>query len=60
MIESNKFFLKALIRILLVILITLVVFCVGLMIGYAIIGDGESVFDVFKQETWQNIIKFLN
>ena len=58
--ESKQFFLKALIRVLSIILLALVVFCVGLMIGYAVIGDGESIFDIFKPSTWQNILNFLH
>lgn len=60
MIESKKFFLKALIRVLLIILLALVVFCIGLMIGYAVIGDGGNIFDIFKPSTWQNIVNFLH
>ena len=60
MIESKKFFLKALIRILIVLFLSVVVFCIGLMIGYAVIGEGESIFDIFQPTTWQNIRNFLH
>ncbi|MCQ9209206.1 DNA-directed RNA polymerase subunit beta [Granulicatella seriolae] len=57
--SSKNFFLSTIIRTLLFLLIAIILFSVGLMIGYSVIGEGGDPADIFKQETWQKIIDFV-
>lgn len=40
----------------LIILLSLVFLALGLMIGYAFIGDGENAFSILSPEKWANLI----
>lgn len=57
--RSFVLLMKTIIRIFLVCLISSVLFCIGLMIGYSVLGNGASALDVFKAETWQHILDFI-
>lgn len=47
---------KHLLVVLLVVVLGLLVFGFGLMVGYGVIGDGENVFAVLSPEKWQELI----
>lgn len=44
--------------IILFLLLALVLFAVGLMIGYGVLGNGETM-QVFQRETWEHILDFI-
>lgn len=48
-----------LLRFLLVILLIVVAFAVGAMLGYSVIGDGQNPMDVFNRELWEHILSFV-
>lgn len=56
--QTNRYILTNIIKVLLVILLAIVLFLGGLMIGYGVIGDG-SPFQVFNRELWHHILDFL-
>lgn len=35
------------------------VFVIGLIVGYAVLGDG-NYWEIFNQDTWMHIINFVN
>ncbi|MGY3750524.1 DNA-directed RNA polymerase subunit beta [Vagococcus acidifermentans] len=47
-----------LLKILLVVLGLIVLFLIGTMVGYGVIGKGD-MFEVFQKETWQHIFDFM-
>ncbi|GEQ49859.1 DNA-directed RNA polymerase subunit beta [Tetragenococcus koreensis] len=50
--------LISLIKILSVIVLAMLLFSIGLMIGYGVIGDG-SPMHVFSRALWQHIFEFI-
>jgi len=56
--QTNRYILTAVIKILLVVLFAIVLFLVGLMIGYGIVGAG-SPFQVFNRDLWHHILEFV-
>ncbi|QIL46671.1 DNA-directed RNA polymerase subunit beta [Vagococcus coleopterorum] len=56
--SSKKYILKQLFKIVLIILVALLLFSVGLMIGYGVLGKGNP-FDVFNGSTWSHITDFI-
>ncbi|WP_208560976.1 DNA-directed RNA polymerase subunit beta [Marinilactibacillus kalidii] len=48
-----------LLKIIIILLLIAVAFFGGLMIGYGVIGDGNSPMDVFEPELWQHILDFI-
>lgn len=54
--KSTMFFL---LRFLLVVLLILVAFAVGAMLGYSILGDGTDPMEVFNRELWEHILNFV-
>ncbi|HPJ00720.1 MAG TPA: DNA-directed RNA polymerase subunit beta [Enterococcus sp.] len=57
--EISEDILKNLIKILSIVFGAILLFFIGLMIGYGVIGDG-SPFHVFNRELWQHILDFFN
>ena len=47
-------------RILVFIIIAIILFALGLMIGYAVLGEGKNPLDIFSKEIWDKIFKFIN
>lgn len=39
-------------------LLAAALFAIGLMIGYGVLGNGETM-QVFEKETWEHILDFL-
>ena len=56
--DSSRYILISISKVLVVVLIAMILFCVGLMIGYGVIGDG-SPFQVFDGELWDRILDFI-
>ncbi|WP_170238563.1 DNA-directed RNA polymerase subunit beta [Streptococcus suis] len=54
--EQFGYIKKQLLIILLVILAVFLLFAVGLMIGYGVIGDGDNIWSVLSPEKWQELI----
>ncbi|HFR3342219.1 TPA: DNA-directed RNA polymerase subunit beta [Streptococcus suis] len=54
--EQFGYIKKQLLIVLLVILAMFLLFAVGLMIGYGVIGDGDNVWSVLSPEKWQELI----
>ncbi|HEL1764511.1 TPA: DNA-directed RNA polymerase subunit beta [Streptococcus suis] len=47
---------KNLVLVAVVLLIAILVFILGLMVGYGVIGDGDNVFAVLSPAKWQELI----
>ncbi|MGX7197167.1 DNA-directed RNA polymerase subunit beta [Enterococcus olivae] len=56
--QTNRYMLTSVIKVLLVILLAMILFLAGLMVGYGIIGDG-SPFQVFNRDLWHHILEFV-
>lgn len=56
--ETSKRILVTILKMLTILLITIVIFIVGAMIGYGVVGKG-NMFDVFSGEIWRHIFDFL-
>lgn len=54
--ESLAYVGKQLLLILVILLLALIIFAAGLMIGYAVVGDGENAWAILRPEKWQEII----
>lgn len=46
---------KQLLLVILLCLLGVVVFAVGLMVGYAVVGDGQQATDILSPDKWQDI-----
>lgn len=56
--STTRYIAVTLLKILVVILLIMVLFVVGTMIGYGVIGDG-SPKDVFDRDVWVHILDFF-
>ena len=54
--KSTLFYL---LRFLLIVLLIIVAFAVGAMLGYSVIGDGADPMDIFNRELWEHILNFV-
>ncbi len=54
--EGVQYVLQKLMIIGLVLLACFLLFVLGLMIGYGVIGDGESVWSILSPDKWQELI----
>ncbi|HEL2685219.1 TPA: DNA-directed RNA polymerase subunit beta [Streptococcus suis] len=54
--ENLSYVGKHLLSVFIVILIAILVFALGLMVGYGIIGDGDNMFAVLSPVKWQELI----
>lgn len=50
--------LKVVLKVIVFLILVVIFFVVGLMIGYAVIGDG-NFWEVLNQDTWQHIVQFV-
>jgi DNA-directed RNA polymerase subunit beta. len=55
--QTSRYVSRMITKILLVIVLAVLLFLGGLMIGYGIVGDG-SVFKVFDPSLWTHILDF--
>ena len=58
--NSKPFFMIVLIRIALFLGIAFLLFVLGLMIGYSVLGGGGNPFSVFSWDVWQKIFEFIH
>ena len=58
--NSGHLLLTALLRILIFVIIAVILFALGLMIGYAVLGEGKNPLDIFSKEIWDKIFRFIN
>lgn len=54
--ETLSYVGKNLLLVVIVLLIAALVFVLGLMLGYGVIGDGDNVFAVLSPAKWQELI----
>ncbi|VOB75041.1 competence associated protein [Streptococcus pneumoniae] len=54
--ENLSYVGKNLLLMVIVLLIAALVFVLGLMLGYGVIGDGDNVFAVLSPAKWQELI----
>lgn len=54
--KNTLFFL---LRSILVVLLIVIAFAVGAMLGYSILGDGSNPLEVFNPELWEHILNFV-
>lgn len=54
--QNGKHVGQQLILIFLVLILGLLLFALGLMIGYGVIGDGESMWSILSPDKWQELI----
>ncbi|HFI0039714.1 TPA: DNA-directed RNA polymerase subunit beta [Streptococcus suis] len=47
---------KNLLLVLIVVLFVILVFALGLMVGYGVVGDGDNMFSVLSPVKWQELI----
>ena len=58
--NSGHLLLTALLRVLIFVIIAVILFALGLMVGYAVLGKGHNPFDIFSKEVWDKIFNFIN
>ena len=58
--NSQPFLMIVIIRIALFLGLALLLFIVGLMIGYSVLGGGGNPLSVFSWDIWQKIIDFIH
>ncbi|HEL2738634.1 TPA: DNA-directed RNA polymerase subunit beta [Streptococcus suis] len=54
--ENLNYVGKQLLSVFIVILIAILVFALGLMVGYGVIGDGDNVFAILSPIKWQELM----
>ncbi|MTB64523.1 DNA-directed RNA polymerase subunit beta [Streptococcus sp. zg-86] len=54
--ENLRFVGNQILLILFVILLALIIFAIGLMVGYGVIGDGSNIWAILSPEKWQELI----
>ncbi|MGT2714949.1 DNA-directed RNA polymerase subunit beta [Streptococcus respiraculi] len=54
--ENLRFVGNQILLILFVILLALILFAIGLMVGYGVIGDGSNIWAILSPEKWQELI----
>lgn len=57
--STKRYILFTLLKILVVIFLAIILFVIGTMIGYGVLG-GKDPMAVFKEDIWNHIRDFLN
>jgi len=58
--ENWKYLARQLGIITLVLVVAFIIFCLGLVIGYGVIGNGDNPWSILSPKTWDTIIsKFM-
>lgn len=57
--KNSRYIIRNLVIIGIVIILAVILFVIGLMIGYGVIGDGKMT-EVLKASTWQHIFDFFD
>lgn len=47
---------RQLLFVFLMLILALIIFAVGLMVGYAVVGDGDNAVSILSLDKWQEII----
>lgn len=47
---------KKFLQVVLFLLLAVVLFALGLMVGYAVVGDGEKALSILSLDKWQDLI----
>lgn len=56
MTEKFKYVGRQLALVLLVLILAVIVFAVGLMVGYSVIGDSSNPWGILSGQTWSDVI----
>lgn len=56
--NTSRYIIMSLLKILSVIVLIVVLFIIGLLIGYGTIGNGQAM-DILKIETWNHIFAYF-
>ena len=54
--DTMLFVGRQLLFVFLIIILALIIFAVGLMVGYAVVGDGDNAVSILSLDKWQEII----
>lgn len=54
--ESLFFVGKNLLLVLIIAILGLILFSIGLMIGYGVVGDGDNITAILSPDKWQELI----
>ena len=54
--ENWKYLARQLGIIALVLVVAFIIFCLGLVIGYGVIGNGDNPWSILSPKTWDTII----
>lgn len=54
--EELRFVGHQFLMILLVACLALIIFAIGLMVGYGVIGDGDNIWAILSVDKWQELI----
>ncbi|MBF0775882.1 DNA-directed RNA polymerase subunit beta [Streptococcus azizii] len=54
--EQLRFVGHQFLLVLLVAFLALILFAIGLMVGYGVIGDGDNIWAILSAEKWQELI----
>ncbi|HFI0231457.1 TPA: DNA-directed RNA polymerase subunit beta [Streptococcus suis] len=54
--ENLSYVRKNLLLVAIVALLALIVFALGLMVGYGVIGDGDNLLAILSPSKWQDLI----
>ncbi|CQR24693.1 competence associated protein [Streptococcus varani] len=54
--ESMLYVGRQLLFVLLILILACVIFAIGLMVGYSVVGDGGNAMSVLSVDKWQEII----
>ena len=54
--DSMLYVGRQLLFVFLIIILALIIFAVGLMVGYAVVGDGDNAMSILSLDKWQEII----
>ena len=54
--DSMLYVGRQLLFVFLIIILALIIFAVGLMVGYAVVGDGDNAVSILSLDKWQEII----
>ena len=54
--DSMLYVGRQLLFVFLILVLALIIFAVGLMVGYAVVGDGDNAMSILSLDKWQEII----
>lgn len=54
--ESLRYVGRQVLFVFLILLVALMVFALGLIVGYSVVGDGDNALSILSVDKWQEII----